>query len=103
MGFHFQYDFVFDRTIDKNSFKILNIIDEYTRERLIIYVGRKIKSTELLFKLSELLVMHGVPDYIKSDNGSEFAANLIRKWLERIGVKIFYIEPGSPWENGFME
>ena len=98
-----SYDFVFDRTSDKKAFKMLNIMDEYTRECLVIHVGRKIKSTEVLFKLSELCLEYGVPDHIRSDNGSEFTANLIRSWLERIGVKTLYIEPGSPWENGYIE
>ena len=98
-----SYDFVFERTSDKKAFKMLNIMDEYTRECLAIHVGRKIKSTEVLFKLSELFLSHGVPDYIRSDNGSEFTAKLIRKWLERIGIKTLYIESGSPWENGYIE
>ena len=98
-----SYDFVFERTSDKKAFKMLNIMDEYSRECLAIHVGRKIKSTEVLFKLSELFLRHGVPDYIRSDNGIEFTANLIRKWLERIGIKTLYIESGSPWENGYIE
>lgn len=98
-----SYDFVFERTSDGKPMKMLNIVDEYSRESLAIHVKRQIRSQEVLFKLSELFVTHGVPDYIRSDNGSEFTAIAIRKWLQRIGVKTLYIEPGSPWENGYIE
>ncbi len=66
-------------------------------------VDRRIKSGDVLFCLSDLFLIYGVPDHIRSDNGSEFAAKLVRKWLERIGVKTLFIEPGSPWENGYNE
>jgi transposase InsO family protein len=98
-----SYDFVFDRTSDRKVIKMLNVIDEYSRECLTIYVDRKLRSTEVLYKLSELFILHGIPDYIRSDNGSEFVAKELRKWLQRIGVKPAYIEPGSPWENGYIE
>ena len=98
-----SYDFVFDRTSDGKVIKMLNVLDEYSRECLSIYVDRKLTSTEVLYKLSELFIIHGVPDYIRSDNGSEFIAKELRKWLKRIGVKTAYIEPGSPWENGYIE
>ena len=98
-----SYDFVFERTSDGRAMKILNVIDEYSRECLAIHIGRQMKSTEILYKLSELFVTHGVPDYIRSDNGSEFTATEIRKWLIRLGVKTLFIEPGSPWENGYIE
>jgi len=98
-----SYDFVFDRTSDGKVIKMLNIIDEYSRECLAIDVGRHLTSTEVLYKLSELFIIHGIPDYIRSDNGSEFTAKAIRKWLQRVGVKTAYIEPGSPWENGYIE
>ena len=98
-----SYDFVFDRTSDGKVIKMLNVLDEYSRECLSIYVDRKLTSIEVLYKLSELFIIHGVPDYIRSDNGSEFIAKELRKWLQRIGVKTAYIEPGSPWENGYIE
>jgi len=98
-----SYDFVSDRTSDGKVIKMLNVLDEYSRECLSIYVNRKLTSTEVLYKLSELFIIHGVPDFIRSDNGSEFIAKELRKWLHRIGVKSVYIEPGSPWENGYIE
>ena len=98
-----SYDFVFERTSDGKAMRMLNIIDEYSRECLAIHVDRQINSSEVLYKLSELFISHGIPDYIRSDNGSEFTAAAIRKWLQRIGVKTLYIEPGSPWENGYIE
>ena len=98
-----SYDFVFDRTSDGRVIKMLNVLDEYSRECLTIYVDRKLTSIEVLYKLSELFILHGVPDYIRSDNGSEFIAKELRKWLQSIGVKTAYIEPGSPWENGYIE
>jgi transposase InsO family protein len=82
---------------------MLNVIDEYTRECLAIHVGRQIKAPEVLYLLSELFVLRGAPDYIRSDNGSEFTAEMVRGWLERLGVKTLFIEPGSPWENGYIE
>jgi len=98
-----SYDFVFDRTSDGKVIKMLNVLDEYSRECLAIYIDRKLTSIEVLYKLSELFIIHGTPDYIRSDNGSEFIAKELRNWLERIGVKTAYIEPGSPWENGYIE
>jgi len=98
-----SYDFLADRTNDGRGMRMLNIMDEYTRECLAIHIDRQIDSTEVLYKLSELFIRHGIPDYIRSDNGSEFTAESIRSWLERLGVKTAFIEPGSPWENGYIE
>lgn len=98
-----SYDFVHEKTSDGRAMRMLNIIDEYTRECLTIHVDRQIDSAEVLYKLSELFISHGLPDYIRSDNGSEFTAESIRKWLQRLGVKTAFIEPGSPWENGYIE
>jgi len=98
-----SYDFMIDRTANGRAFKILNIIDEYTRECLATVVKRHIASQEVIDKLFELFILRGVPEHIRSDNGPEFTAKAIRKWLNRIGVKTAYIEPGSPWENGYME
>jgi transposase InsO family protein len=79
------------------------MIDEYTRESLAIKVGRKLKAYDVIEQLAELFIERGAPDYIRSDNGAEFTANIIRGWLKRLGVKTLYIEPGSPWENGYIE
>ena len=98
-----SYDFVADRTSDGRPIRMLNIVDEYTRECLKIYINRQVKSPDVLFELSELFIERGVPDYLRSDNGSEFTADLIRGWLQRLGVKTLFIEPGSPWENGYIE
>jgi transposase InsO family protein len=98
-----SYDFVSERTTDGKPIRMLNIIDEYTRECLAIHVGRQIKAPEVLYQLSELFVQRGAPDYLRSDNGSEFTAEMLRGWLQRLGVKTLFIEPGSPWENGYIE
>ncbi len=82
---------------------MLTVIDEFTRECLAIEVARRLRSDDVLQVLAELSVQHGPPDHIRSDNGSEFTAKVVRKWLSRIGVKTLYIEPGSPWENGYNE
>jgi transposase InsO family protein len=98
-----SYDFVFARTSDGRAFKMLTLIDEYSRECLAIDVARRLNSDDVLARLEELFVLRGVPDYIRSDNGPEFTATAVRKWLSRIGVKTLFIEPGSPWENGYNE
>ena len=98
-----SYDFVMTRTSDGRAFRILNIIDEYTRECLAILVKRKITSQDVIDRLFELFILKGIPEHIRSDNGPEFTAKAIRKWLNRIGVKTLFIEPGSPWENGYVE
>jgi transposase InsO family protein len=98
-----SYDFVMDRTHDGKAFRMLTVIDEFTRESLAIVVNRKLKSDDVLHCLADLFVKRGVPEHIRSDNGAEFTANAVREWLGRIGVKTLYIEPGSPWENGFNE
>jgi transposase InsO family protein len=91
------------RTSDGRAFRMLNIIDEYTRECLSILVKRKITSQDVIDRLFELFIMKGIPEHIRSDNGPEFTAKAIRGWLNRIGVKTLFIEPGSPWENGYIE
>jgi len=98
-----SYDFIADRTSDGRPIRMLTIIDEYTRECLSIHIQRQIKAPEVLYKLSELFIKKGIPDHIRSDNGSEFTAKSVRSWLERLGVKTLFIEPGSPWENGYIE
>ena len=98
-----SYDFMVDRTTDGRSFRILTILDEYTRECLAIDVERRITSQNVIDKLFELFIFRAIPAYIRSDNGPEFTAKAIRNWLSRMGVKTLFIEPGSPWENGYIE
>jgi transposase InsO family protein len=98
-----SYDFVTDRTQDGRAIKILTVIDEHSREALAIVVARTIKSDDVLHCLTDLFVTHGPPEHIRSDNGPEFTAKAVRSWLSRIGVKTLFIEPGSPWENGYNE
>jgi putative transposase len=98
-----SYDFMIDRTADGGAFKILNIIDEYTRECLAILVSRKIKAQDVINILFHLFIFRGVPEHIRSYNGPEFTAKAIRSWLNRLDVKTLYIAPGSPWENGYIE
>jgi len=98
-----SYDFVEERTTDGRKFRTLNIIDEFTRECLAIKVNRKLNSQDVIEELFNLLVCRGIPDHIRSDNGSEFTAKMVRKWLNRLGVKTLFIDPGSPWENGYIE
>ena len=98
-----SYDFVMAKTTDGRKFRILNIVDEYTRECLSCLVGRKLKAEDVISELFNLFVLRAIPEHIRSDNGAEFTAREIRRWLGQIGVKTLYIEPGSPWENGYIE
>lgn len=98
-----SYDFVQDQTHDGRKFRMLTIIDEFTRKCLAIKVKRQLKSIDVLETIANLFLIHGCPDHIRSDNGSEFKSDFIRAWLKAIGVKTLYIEPGSPWENGYNE
>ena len=97
------YDFVADRTHDGRPLKMLTVLDEYSRECLAIVVARRLRANDVLQTLSELFVKHGPPANLRSDNGPEFTAKVVREWLERVEVKTLYIEPGSPWENGYNE
>ena len=98
-----SYDFVVTRTSDGRAFRILNILDEYTRECLGVLVRRRITSQDVLEQLYWLFLVRSTPEYIRSDNGPEFTAKAVRKWLSGLGVKTLFIEPGSPWENGYIE
>jgi transposase InsO family protein len=97
------YDFVSAFTHDGRTVRLLNLIDEYTRECLAIHVGRRINSNQVIDVLAEAMIEHGIPEYIRSDNGPEFVAKDLRKWLAQTGARTLYIEPGSPWENGYCE
>jgi len=98
-----SYDFVTDRTTNGKAFRMLNIIDEFTRECLSITVNRKIMAQDVIDALFNLFVFRGIPEHIRSDNGPEFTAKAVRKWLNHLEVKTLFIEPGSPWENGYIE
>jgi len=98
-----SYDFVAGRLSNGRKIRMLTIIDEFTREALSIRIDYQLKSDDVLDELSTLFLIKGIPEYIRSDNGSEFTAESLRKWLKELGVKTAFIEPGSPWENGYNE
>lgn len=98
-----SYDILMDRTHDGRALRMLSIVDEYTRECLALDVARRLNSQDVLYRLSELFVRRGTPAYIRSDNGPEFTARAVREWLFRLRVHTLFIEPGSPWENGYVE
>jgi transposase InsO family protein len=98
-----SYDFVEDRTHDGRKYRMLNVIDEFTHECLAIRVSRKLKATDVIDVLSDLFILRGVPEHIRSDNGAEFTAKAVQDWITAVGAKTAYIAPGSPWENGFIE
>jgi transposase InsO family protein len=100
-GHVWAYNLVQDRTHDGRRFRMLTVIDEYTRECLAIVVARQLTSDDVLQVLTDLFVERGPPDHIRSDNGPEFVAKVVRGWLGRVGVTTLFIEPGSPWENGY--
>ena len=97
------WDFVFDRTANGRTIKWLSIVDEYTRECLVLEVNRTMTSDDVLDVLRDLLIIRGVPQYIRSDNGPEFIARAIREFLTSAGIETLYVEPGSPWQNGYAE
>ena len=98
-----SYDFMEDRTHNGVKFRILNVMDEFTRECLAVKVARSLTSHNVIEVLTELFIERGVPVHIRSDNGPEFIAKRVRDWLERLQVRPLFIEPGSPWENGYIE
>ncbi len=97
------YDFVHVKLHDVTGVRLLTVMDEYNRECLAIRAARSIRSADVIELLAELMAFRGVPDYIRSDNGPEFTARAVREWLGRVGARTLYIEPGSPWENGYIE
>jgi transposase InsO family protein len=98
-----SYDFVADRTHDGKAYRMLCIIDEFTREALAIKVARRLNAIDVICALCDLFITRGVPVHIRSDNGPEFVALALREWIAAVGAKTAYIEPGSPWENGYVE
>ncbi len=97
------YDFMTDRTHDGRAVRPLTIVDEFTRECLAIVVARKLTADDVLATLTDLLITRGCPAHLRSDNGPEFCAQVVREWLAWLEVRTLFIEPGSPWENGYSE
>lgn len=97
------YDFVADRLMDGTKIRFLTVVDEYTRECLALHVDYRLKSDDVMKVLTRLFIERGIPGHIRSDNGSEFKADQIRNWIKDLGAETLYIEPGSPWENGYNE
>ena len=97
------WDFIFDRTDKGSTLKMLTMLDEYTRQCLAIRVERQIRSDQVLATLWQAMIQYGIPQHIRSDNGTEFIAGKIQRWLRENQIKTLYIEPGSPWQNGYIE
>ncbi len=97
------YDFVFDTTSDSRTLKFLTLVDEFTRECLAIKVERRLPAKAVIEVLDQVLIERGVPEYLRSDNGPEFIAKAIQRWLTQRQVQAHYIEPGSPWQNAYGE
>lgn len=103
MNHVWSYDFVIDQTEDGRQLKLLVVLDEYTRECLAIEVARSFTSEDVVALLQYLFAVRGVPEYLRSDNGPEFVARRVRRWLDQASVGTLFIEKGSPWENGYVE
>ena len=98
-----SWDFVEDSTETGKKIRFLTIVDEYTRECQMIRAERSFGANEVIESLQWLFATRGLPRYIRSDNGSEFIANALKEWLDKVGCGTIYIEPGSPWENPYIE
>ena len=98
-----SYDFVEAQTHDGRRIRLMTLIDEYTRECLAIRVDRRINSLGVIETMADVMIARGIPEHIRSDNGAEMTARVVRSWLARLGTRTLYIEPGSPWENGYCE
>jgi putative transposase len=98
-----SWDFIEDQTERGQRFRMLTLLDEHTRECLAIHVAWSIRAVEVIQVVSQAMGRHGVPEHVRSDNGSEFIAYALRDWLAQQAVKTIYIRPGSPWENGYIE
>lgn len=97
------YDFVEHRTHDGRKLRMLCVVDEFTREALAVRVARRLRSSDVIDVLADLMLARGAPEHVRSDNGPEFIALAVRDWIAGVGAKTAYIEPGSPWENGYVE
>lgn len=97
------YDFVHDRCANGQRLKILTVTDEFTRQSLAIEVATRIRTPHVLAVLAQLMRQHGTPAYLRSDNGPEFVAQAVQRWLHTHQVQTAYIEPGSPWQNAYGE
>ena len=97
------WSFVHHQTYDGRAFRMLNVLDEFTRESLAIRVRRKLSSIDVIDVLTNLFILRGIPGYIRSDNGPEFVAEAVRWWIAAVGARTAFIEPGSHWENGYIE
>jgi putative transposase len=97
------YDFIEDRTQDGRKFRALCVLDEFTRRCLAIVARRRFSAHDVVEVLTELMIVHGVPEHIRSDQGPEFVAKVVQDWIGKVGAKTAYIEKGSPWENGYVE
>jgi len=98
-----SHDFVEDRTHEGRKYRMLNIVDEFTHECVAIKIKRRLNSIDVIDLLSDLFILRGIPEHIRSDNGPEFIAKAVQAWITAVGAKTAYIAPGSPWENGFIE
>ena len=98
-----SYDFVEAQTQDGRKMRLMTLIDEFTRECLAIRVARRINSLGVLETMADAMLVRGIPEHIRSDNGPEMTAKIVRSWLANVGATTLYIEPGSPWENGYCE
>ena len=98
-----SYDFVEDRTHNGRKYRMLNVIDEFTHEALAIRIDRKLNSIDVIDVLTDLFILRGTPEHVRSDNGPEFIAKAVQEWIAAVGARTAYIAPGSPWENGFIE
>jgi transposase InsO family protein len=102
-GHVWAYDFVEDRTRDGRKFRMLCVVDEFSREALAIRVARKLSSADVIDALADLFITRGAPTHIRSDQGPEFVAEAVKTWIEGVGARTAYIEKASPWENGYVE
>lgn len=97
------WDFIADATVRGGALKLLTILDEYTRECHVLWADRALKAKDVLHWLRQAIGKHGAPKYLRSDNGSEFIAKIVQRWLKENHIRTIYIEPASPWQNGFVE
>ena len=102
-GHVWTWDFIADATVRGGALRILTILDEHTRECHVLRVDRALRAPDVLAWLQKAIEEHGAPEYLRSDNGSEFIAKIVQQWLAENHIKTIYIEPGSPWQNGFVE